>query len=88
MDNVLYGQRLFNRAGEVIKNDDRFKIRRIPEGSKTDLNDVRVVEMLEIAIIDVILNLPVLYKSSDLWSLGWDREFEWGSIMPPRCGFD
>lgn len=85
---TLEGQRLFNRAGEFIKNDERFRLRSIPDGCIAEASDVRVVEMLESAIIDVVLNLPVLDKSSNLWSLGWDRDFKWGNTMPSRCAFD
>ena len=85
---TIDGNRLFNRAGSAIKDDDRFYFKTLPPESIRDVTDSRVLDMLESSIVDSVLHLPILDNPSNLWSLGWDGKFTWGSALPPRCGFD
>ena len=85
---TLSGNRLFNNAGDLILRDDRFVLKLLSPNCTVDITDIRVMQMLESSLLDVVLHLPVLDRPSNLWSLGWDSEFKWGKTLPPRCAFD
>ena len=82
------GRQLFNNAGDIVRDDVRFAFKALSPNCTIDLVDIRVIQMLESSLLDVVLHLPVLGRPSNLWALGWDPEFKWGKTLPPRCAFD
>jgi hypothetical protein len=85
---TMDGARLFNNAGILIAGDDRFVIKSLPSNCTIDITDIRVLQMLESSLIDIVLHLPVMDRPSNLWALGWDPDFKWSKTLPPRCAFD
>ena len=82
------GNQLFNKAGEYVTSDSRFIFKLLPVDCINDQGEIRVLQMLESSILDVVLHLPVLDKPSNLWALGWNPDFKWSETLPPRCAFD
>ena len=85
---TLDGARLFNNVGQILQGDSRFIFKNILPISARNTTELRLLQMLESAVVDSVLHLPVLDKQSNLWAVGWDVDFKWGCILPARCGFE
>ena len=85
---TLAGNQLFDKAGKLVQNDARFVFKELASKHVFDNSEVRVLQMLESSLLDVVLHLPVMDRPSNLWALGWDASFKWSQTMPPRCAYE